>query len=278
MPNSLKIRTLAESDLSFADAIRASAGWNQTVADWRRLLWHGPEGCFLGEWDGAPAGVVTTIRYGDDLAWIGMMLVHSDFRRRGIASALMEAAIDYLRSKNIACIKLDATPDGAHVYERLGFRPELELFRWEGNLKFNGESLEQNTLGLPFDFDRQAFGADRSEWIGSLAKDAKQMQLMRDDAGRPVALGMVREGARAKYLGPISSENELAGREVTQFLIEKIDGHAFWDLPEENSDAVSMAASYGFSRSRPLLRMWMGDHLVKGDPSLQYGIGDPSTG
>ena len=39
----------------------------------------------------------------------------------GGASALMDGAIDYLRSKNAACIKLDAT-EGAQVYEQLSFR------------------------------------------------------------------------------------------------------------------------------------------------------------
>lgn len=159
MPNHLNIRPLEKDDLTFADEIRASAGWNQMAPDWRRFLSHEPEGCFLGEWDGTPAGVVTTIRYGNELAWIGMMLVHPDYRRRGVASALMDGAIDYLRSKNAACIKLDATPEGAQVYEQLSFRPELELFRCEGDLKSNGDSVETDDLALPFDFDCKAFGA-----------------------------------------------------------------------------------------------------------------------
>ena len=74
-------------------------------------------------------------------------------------SALIDGAIDYLRSKNAACIKLDATPEGAQVYEQLSFRPELELFRCEGDLKSNGDSVETDDLALPFDFDCKAFGA-----------------------------------------------------------------------------------------------------------------------
>jgi hypothetical protein len=55
-------------------------------------------------------------------------------------------------------------------------------------------------------------------------------------------------------------------------------GLTFWDIPEANSDAIELAEAYGFKRLRPLLRMWMGEHLSKGIPSLQFGLGDPGTG
>jgi ribosomal protein S18 acetylase RimI-like enzyme len=40
-----------------------------------------------------------------------MVLVHPDSRRRGVATALLEHTISYLRDR-VRCIKLDATPDG----------------------------------------------------------------------------------------------------------------------------------------------------------------------
>lgn len=278
MPNHLNIRPLEKYDLIFADAIRDSVGWNQTAADWRRLLSHEPEGCFLGEWDGVPAGVVTTIRYGNELAWIGMMLVHPDYRRRGIATALMDAAIKYLRSKKVSCIKLDATPDGAKVYECLGFRPELELHRWKGDLKSEDRAAGAQDLPLPLEFDSIAFGVDRSEWIGRLAADGQLVRILRDDLGNPIAFGMVRKGARANYVGPISAFDEASGRKLTILLLKNVEGLSHWDILEENGEAIAIAQSLGFQRSRPLLRMWTGDKLISGNPALQFGIADPGTG
>ena len=52
----------------------------------------------------APAGVVTTTRYGNELAWIGMMLVHSEYRRRGIATALMDAAINICDQRKLVVL------------------------------------------------------------------------------------------------------------------------------------------------------------------------------
>jgi ribosomal protein S18 acetylase RimI-like enzyme len=44
------------------------------------------------------------------------------FRRKGIASALMLAAIDYSRRERFARIRLRATEAGQAVYEQVGFR------------------------------------------------------------------------------------------------------------------------------------------------------------
>ena len=131
MNSSLRLRLLTRADLAFADSIRALAGWNQTTDDWQRFLTIEPDGCFLAEWNGAPAGTATTTVYGPELAWIGMVLVHPDFRRRGIGRALLQRCIEYLRVRGVRCLKLDATPLGKKVYDDLGFKDEWTLTRWE---------------------------------------------------------------------------------------------------------------------------------------------------
>ena len=84
---------------------------------------------FVALMDDDLVGTITTTSYGTELAWIGMMLVHPDFRRRGIATALMKAGLDYLRGGGVRCMKLDATPAGQPVYEKLGFQPEWSIER-----------------------------------------------------------------------------------------------------------------------------------------------------
>ena len=64
MNRQLNLRLLTQADLPFADALRALVGWNQTIRDWQRFLALQPDGCFLAEWGGSPAGTATTICYG----------------------------------------------------------------------------------------------------------------------------------------------------------------------------------------------------------------------
>ena len=112
----LEIRLLFESDIPAAAKLEKAAGWNQTEADWRRLIKLEPNGCFAAIENDQLVGTTTTTTYQGDLAWIGMVLIDPQHRRRGIATRLIETALAYLDGR-VAVIKLDATAQGRPVYE-----------------------------------------------------------------------------------------------------------------------------------------------------------------
>ncbi|NOY01032.1 MAG: GNAT family N-acetyltransferase, partial [Verrucomicrobia bacterium] len=167
---SIQLRTMRDEDLVFANEVRNIAGWNQTLTDWRRFISLQPNGCFIAEWNGEPAGTATTTCYGKDLAWIGMVLVHPDFRRRGLGKALLEHCITYLRDdQKIRCVKLDATPEGQPLYEKLGFNAEWSLKRWVGNGGGNTDNCPHDRITeTSLKLDREIFGADRKNLLKSL--------------------------------------------------------------------------------------------------------------
>ena len=53
--------------------------------------------------------------------------VEPEWRRRGLADALMRAVLDALAARGIHRIVLHASPDGRRLYERLGFEPTNEM-------------------------------------------------------------------------------------------------------------------------------------------------------
>ena len=61
-------------------------------------------------------------------AWISMVLVTANWRRRGIATRLVDACLDAATQRGLTTW-LDATPAGAAVYGPLGFTPTLQLRR-----------------------------------------------------------------------------------------------------------------------------------------------------
>lgn len=269
----IQIRPFRESDLGFAAALTEIAGWNQTRADWVRVLHYEPEGCFLATCAGAPAGTVTTTRYGKQLAWIGMMLVHPEFRRRGVATALMETSLEYLTERGAQCIKLDATPAGRPVYGRLGFKDEWTFHRWEsaGHAQDASAAELKGTHADLGGLDHDAFGADRSGWLTRLRSDS-------DTVSCAGGFAMGRAGRIASYLGPVTANGATTAEWLIDQLLPHLAGRVFWDVPEPNSGAVRLAEARGFQPTRPLLRMWYGTTPVHGHVAQQFAIADPATG
>lgn len=136
----IRIRSMTPADLALGMRLSGQAGWNQTEADWRRLLALGGEGCFVAEWAGHPAGTTVTCIF-EAIAWIAAVLVDEALRRRGIGAALVEHALKYLDGRGATIARLDATPLGRPVYERLGFAAEYELVRMQGVAQARGTGM-----------------------------------------------------------------------------------------------------------------------------------------
>src|SRR5438309_10731223 len=91
------------------------------------LLQLAPAGAFAALSDARIVGTAIGIDYGG-FAWIAMMLVDPAYRGRGVGRRLLEAAMDAVPS-NLP-IRLDATPLGRPLYQRLGFEDEAMLSRY----------------------------------------------------------------------------------------------------------------------------------------------------
>src|SRR5438445_6279395 len=125
-----QLRLLNSRDLASAFELSTAAGWNQTVEDWAMLIELAPEGCFGIEADGWLVSTTTLVRYGQRLAWIGMVLTNAEYRGRGFARRLLAEALDRADSMGVETVKLDATDQGRPLYEKLGFEPEQAVERW----------------------------------------------------------------------------------------------------------------------------------------------------
>ena len=119
-----KLRLLHAADLAAVMELSRLAGWNQTIDDWQTLLRLDPLGCFGIEVDDRIVATTTLLCYGTRLAWIGMVLTMPDYRRLGFAQRLVQAALQRSAALKIASVKLDATPEGRPLYEKLGFQTE----------------------------------------------------------------------------------------------------------------------------------------------------------
>ena len=122
-----KIRPMQLTDLDQAINLSKTEGWNQTEKDWRLLLENPVNTCIVAELNNKIAGTATALNHSDEVAWIGMVLVDKSLRGQGAGKMLLTHIIDEL--KGIKSIKLDATPAGQPLYQKLGFIEEHLIFR-----------------------------------------------------------------------------------------------------------------------------------------------------
>ncbi|HEX7317589.1 MAG TPA: GNAT family N-acetyltransferase [Pyrinomonadaceae bacterium] len=283
----IEIRLLTERDVAEAMRLKEAAGWNQTEEDWRRLLRLAPRGCFAATVGGRVVATTTTTAYGRALAWVGMVLVDTRFRRKGIATTLVRAALDSLEVAGVEAVKLDATPEGAHVHAGLGFEAELRIERWRGTAgRHVSESVKPSDGATPqllekvLELDRRAFGADRSELLKALSDEAcVTPSLSVGGNGQLRGYALARRGSHATYLGPVVAEEV----ETVAFLLDDVlgrlgDGEVYVDLNTTFEGGARELAARGFIKQRELIRMRRGKKSPAGTSSGVFAIAGPEVG
>ena len=281
----MKLRVMTTKDIPGGLRLNTLAGWNQTEADWSCFLLASPHGCFVMEDGAVVVGTVATLPFQDRFAWISMVLVDPEYRNRGIGSELLRRAIEHLDDAGIPTLKLDATPLGKPLYEKLGFVSEFEVERWnlhrkvEQNVEVSAEIAPAAQLKEVLAFDRQIFGADRSNLLGFLAErdPALTLAVVRGTQVQGYAFG--RRGLFADHLGPwMASDPDTAKIMLTDFLRRSSRDTVIVDALQANKVAGESLRDYGFTIARPLTRMHRGPNDFPGKPELLCAILGPEFG
>lgn len=282
--NDLAIRRLSETDIPAAMNLKELAGWNQSDRDWRRLLEAEPRGCFAACVGDRVVATTTAITYGRTLAWIGMVLVDREYRRLGIATALMRQALAYLQAREVRTIKLDATPAGRTVYARLGFVEETLIERWQGAAlgasPTTGDVIKEEDVSRLLSLDAQAFGADRSWLLHSLVADScVQPLIVVAPDGKLRGYALAREGAKACYVGPLVVTDKSAAASLLDRMLVQLGGQeVFIDINTSFAGARDILAERGFVKQRDLVRMRNGQDVSAGTSPLVFAIAGPEIG
>jgi len=278
----MNLRIMTTADIPAGMRLKDLAGWNQTPADWRCFLQSSPRGCFAAEVDGKVVGTAATIAYGQRFAWIGMVLVDPEFRGRGIGTRLLRRTIEHLDEIGIRTMKLDATPAGRPIYQKLGFEDEYEIERWllkRPAREAAAASALYSVCDRVLQFDREIFGADRGSLLQSLAAENPDLALSAEREGEIAGYAFGRRGTLADHLGPwMSRDEETAAQLLDEFLGRSRRETIFVDALKDRRFLSEMLLSRGFKVSRPLTRMLRGPNQYPGHAEKLCAILGPEFG
>jgi len=285
----MRLRTMTEADIPAGMRLKEVSGWNQTTQDWKRFLNASPLGCLVAEVDSRVVGTAATIPYEDKFAWIGMVLVDPEYRGRGIGTRLLEKTIAYLDETKIPTMKLDATPQGRPLYEKLGFVKEYEIERLI--LERGPEQLPNSRvtsaqgrisnaeLETVVARDRELFGANRSDLLKSLYQEAPELTLTVLNNGELQGYVFGRKGSFADQMGPfMATDIETCRTLVAAFLHGSVRENVIMDCLKSHTVAGDLLRQLGFRYSRPLTRMFRGNNRCPGKHGELCAILGPEFG
>lgn len=241
-------------------------------------------GAFIGE---KLVGGISAVRYGSRFGFIGLLIVHPDFRGKDIGLKLAKAAIEHLGDRVMG---EDGVLDqeknyhkifgfeSAHKQARyLGKASSLQSFQSHG-LDPTGEMVALTRIpgSVLNGFDSLYFPGPRATFLRNWihAKGHKGVAYLQ---GHPVkslmGYGVIRPSAMGHKIGPLFAKNPTIAQALLVQLTSdlKPEDPVIWDIPEPNRPAVRIAHEAGMETVFETVRMYKnGQVSIK--PETVYGI------
>jgi len=197
---------------------------------------------------------------------------------------LMGTAMDYLRAREVATVKLDATMVGQPVYEALGFVSDGLIERWEAVARpvdtKSSSVLEMGMWRELQSVDRKAFNADRSRLLDALLNDCcvTPLAFITPNGGLQ-GYALARHGKAARYIGPVVATDEQTALLLLDGMIDQLAGEKLY-LDFHTGFGIQSAAllKRGFVKQRDLIRMRYGKESRAGASTMVFAIAGPEVG
>jgi len=269
---SIPIFELGVGETQAGLALSIEARWNQNEADWRFFL---RTGSVFGVRDKDQlVATAALLPYSSGNAWISMVLVTANWRRRGIATRLVDTCLTKATKLGLTTW-LDATPDGANVYGPLGFTPTLQLRRLRReNPEETRATTALSTCSLD-EFtarDRGAMGFERNLLLAEFAERSNTRILSNGDA-----MALVRDGRIARHIGPLFAETPQRALVLVDAIVHSEPGPWLLDAVNSQAEFLTGLTSSGWTIERPFQRMRFGRATTRAE-ELPFAVVGPEFG
>jgi len=226
--------------------------------------------------DGTLLASTLVLPYGA-FAWISMVLVLPEHRRKGYATRLLRVAIAELEKRGQTPV-LDATPAGREVYRQEGFRDTWGFKRFHLTRAAIAQNVSktrpieawENLLLL----DSEAFGGERAYLLQALQGRMPAAALELPHKGFVLA----RDGREVAQVGPLVARDEESAITLLQAALKAIQAPLYVDAVDHAPHLQQWLLAHGFAVQRPFTRMVRGTDRAPGNEKLVYLVAGPELG
>jgi GNAT superfamily N-acetyltransferase len=212
LPDDLRLREAAPSDIPTIAALRESTGWAAHEWALRAVIGEAQARCVVvTDDDRRLAGIGSGIAY-PPIGFVGNMIVADQHRRRGVGTAILDDIARWLTGAGCTRLELNATDDGQHLYARHGFasRGTSAVARVLRSTPLTDDPGIRTRPATPADlellasYDRPRFGGDRRSVLGLLLRDPSCRAAIAVRDGSPVGYTVAR--VDEPRLGPVVAD------------------------------------------------------------------------
>lgn len=129
MNSEFAVRSMRPGELELVLEWARQEGWNPGLDDSLAFLEADPSGFFVGSIGEVPVGSISVVKYGESFAFLGLYIVHPDFRGKGYGKAIWETGVASAGDRTIGLDGVAAQQDN---YRKAGFEPAYSTIRYGG--------------------------------------------------------------------------------------------------------------------------------------------------
>lgn len=197
-------------------------------------------------------GIGTSMMH-EDTAWLACVIIHPDYRNKGLGNILTSKLISDLDQAVYGTIYLDATDFGYPVYKKLGFEVETEYVHLKRESELVSHHISPNIIPYREEFQSQLFDVDE------LISGERREGILRDFLPQTY-LFVDQNHVQGFYIkdwgdGPVIALNDVAGIELMKLRSQHTNVAI---LPVGNKGALRFWEGNQFVPYKTSRRMFLG--------------------
>ncbi|WP_394229599.1 GNAT family N-acetyltransferase [Bacillus thuringiensis] len=275
----IRVERLRKEQIGDIVALSSYVGWDYNREEIETIF---DSGIVYGVWNEREKLIASAaiILYGEKLASIGMVIVHPDYKGRGIGKAITNSCIKSVSVQTP--IILIATDEGKPLYEKLGFRVVSYVSKYICN-SYNVNDYcvgnedymvkyEECDLEEIIKLDENAFGTNRKAFLTKRMIQSEQCIVVKDNKRNVLGYGLSIQTSENKIIGPVVAKNNAMAMRIVHDLARGHNGKLRMDVPEGKNDFMKELEIAGFKKvNTPPIMMKNSNRLLKRNGEL-YSI------
>jgi hypothetical protein len=210
------------------------------------------------------------VAYDASFGFVGLYIVHPEFRGRGYGLQTWRAGMAHLGTRNVG---LDAVPAQRDNYRRSGFAVAHNHIRYRGKGGGPCPAGVVRLSAVPFEdvlaYDRGCFPAPRPAFLRAWLALPESVALGCLREGRLAGFAVAHRGEEGFKIGPLFANDLTAAEILLRGLTAETGGGTFFlDVPDcgENLAAAHLVGRFGMTEVLRTARMY-----TRGRPRLYAG-------